>query len=115
MIVISVIITSSPNGSSGVTLMEGGGERLGVCAGASDRAKPITTAAARGSRKIREMTIEISPAGPVPGRRRRSAYGPVDCRNTRSHKRLAIKSLQPYNRKHIGKIEAWARYPIIPL
>src|SRR5215472_5651186 len=63
MIVISVIITSSPNGSSGVTLMEGGGERLGVCAGASDRAKPITKAAARGSRKIREMTIEISPRG----------------------------------------------------
>src|SRR5215470_3962201 len=74
MIVISVIVTSSPNGSSGATVIGGGGDGLGVCARAPDRPKPITNAAARGSRKIRETTIEnlprtsartVGPLGPV--------------------------------------------------
>src|SRR6266849_10461281 len=101
MIVVSVIITSSPNGSSGVALIGGGGGTLGVCAAAPDRPKPIIMAAATGSHKIREATIGISPAEPSPrgaavGRIWAADDGQAIYLNTRSGERLAIKSLQPY-------------------
>src|SRR6202040_1313904 len=109
--------TSSPNGSPGATVMAGGGAGVGICARAPDRPRPVTKAANRGSRKIRETTIEI-PREPVPGggavrRNWTCSMMPGHFRNTRLHKRLAIKSRQPYNRKHIGKIEAWGLYPIL--
>src|ERR1700722_10056376 len=92
MIVASFIVTSSPNGSLGETLIEGGGSGLGTCAVAlvgpkpMVRPKPIvrpkpTTAAAAGSHNMREAIIGISPAGPTrPPRRRSDAYGSVDDR-----------------------------------
>ena len=79
----------------------------------------MTRAAATGSHKIREAIISVSPRGQPPddaGMRTIWACGCADhYLNTRRDERLVINSMQPYKQKYIGKIEAWARYPIIPL
>ena len=58
-IVFSVIVTCSPNGSSGKTMIAGGGVGLGVCAAAPDRPKPAK-ATANASNRVRETAIEVS-------------------------------------------------------
>src|ERR1700678_3183440 len=98
MMVVSVIATSTPNGSSGAAVAGGGGVRLGICAEAPDRPKPTTRAAPTGSHKIREATIGISPAGPYPCDAVRRTWAcrrwPAIHPNTRSGEPLVIKLLQ---------------------